>query len=130
MTGAKVPSRTEGTKPRLRSRLRPWWHRAIGAGQVIVGVASIIVNYVDYGRTSLLPGGHQELYFVAGLLVAGSSIWWFGWFDRQPSPEAVRAAFEQARHPAKGNPANPQRSSSSGKPDAHPTPSSGRRTKG
>jgi hypothetical protein len=32
--------------------------------------------------TTLLPGGHNELYLVLGITVAGSSLWWFGWMDR------------------------------------------------
>lgn len=64
--------------PRLRCRVRPWWHRVVGASQIAVGVVLIVVNYIDYGGSSLLPGGHQEAYFLLGILVAASSIWWFG----------------------------------------------------
>lgn len=116
---------------RALARQRPSWHRAVGTSQVAVGVALIVINYVDYSRSSLLPGGHQELYFVFGVLVAGSSIWWFGWFDRQPSPEDIRAAFDQERSSARRRPASQQEASSSGTQVSPPaTPKSERRTKG
>lgn len=97
--------------PRTRGRVRPGLHRVVGASQVAAGVALIVVNYIDYSGSSLLPGGHQEAYFLLGILVAASSIWWFGWFDRQPSPEEIRAAYDRTRSSASHGASPPDRSS-------------------
>lgn len=74
-------------------RIRPGRHKVFGVLQLIVGLAIIVLNYADYWDVNLLPGGHQEIYFVLGLLLAGGSIWWFGWFDRSPSPEEIRRLY-------------------------------------
>lgn len=79
------PAARRYTPPRLVKRIRPGWHIAVGSVQVLVGVALVIVNYGEEFGLRVLPGGHQEAYFLLGILVAGSSIWWFGWFDR-PTP--------------------------------------------
>jgi hypothetical protein len=65
-------------------RMRPTWHRVVGAAIMIVGVAIAITNdliFVGASR-SPLPGGHSELYLILALAVAGYGTWWFGWFDR------------------------------------------------
>lgn len=66
-----------------RYRQRPTWHRAVGWLSITVGIAIVVVNYIDYADLRLLPGGHQEWYFFAGLLVAASGTWWLGFFDRR-----------------------------------------------
>ncbi|MGH3905891.1 MAG: hypothetical protein ACRDTE_17185 [Pseudonocardiaceae bacterium] len=33
-------------------------------------------------------GGH--IWYLVGLIIAGSSLWWFGAFDRTPPPVARR----------------------------------------
>jgi len=74
------------TPPVPRKRLRPGWHRLAGWGQVVLGVALIVLNYAqDFGPV-LLPGGHNELYFLAGLVVAAAGTWWLGVFDRPERP--------------------------------------------
>ena len=60
---------------------RPAWHKAVGCLVIALGVAIVTVNYLDSGAVSVLPGGHQELYFVLGALVAGVGSWWLGLFD-------------------------------------------------
>lgn len=74
-------------------RVRPRRHKIFGVIQLIVGVAIVIVNYVDYADLQLLPGGHQEIYFVLGLVVAAGSMWWFGAFDRAPTPDEIRRLY-------------------------------------
>ena len=69
------------TPPSKHVRIRPTWHRVVGAVEAFLGLALIAVNYIQY-ETAILPGGHSELYFVAGLGIAGGSLWWFGAFDR------------------------------------------------
>ena len=32
---------------------------------------------------TLLFGGHNELYLIAGVAGAAYATWWFGWFDRK-----------------------------------------------
>ena len=57
-------------------RFRPWWHRVIGALLAVVGATLVFGNYA-----AIFPGGHKEAYFLVGLLLAGTSTWWFGLFD-------------------------------------------------
>lgn len=62
-------------------RFRPTWHKVVGWSQVAFGLAIVVVNYVDYANVRILPGGHQEGYFVLGLVIAGAATWWLGLFD-------------------------------------------------
>ena len=73
------------TPPRLVKRIRPGWHLAAGIAELVFGILLVLVNYGEEFGLRLLPGGHQEAYFFAGFLIAGGSMWWFGWFDR-PKP--------------------------------------------
>ncbi len=63
-----------------RAGLRPRWHRPVGWTLIAVGVA--VVNYLAYAGVEVLPGGHNELYFILGVLVATFGSWWTGLFDR------------------------------------------------
>ena len=49
---------------------------------IVLGAALVLVNFAEYEEIGVLPGGHSELYFLAGLAIAASSVWWFGAFDR------------------------------------------------
>ena len=82
------------TPPARQLRSRPGWHRIAGVAQLILGVSAVVVNYLD-AAVHLLPGGHSELYFVLGLVIAGAASWWFGWFDRPPTPDEVRREFDR-----------------------------------
>ena len=42
----------------------------------------IAINYAEDEKIGILPGGHSPLYFMAGVVIAASSLWWFGAFDR------------------------------------------------
>ncbi|NIZ92560.1 hypothetical protein [Kineococcus rubinsiae] len=68
---------------KLRYRYRPAWHKRIGVAVLAVGLYTIFAN--DLMRLTrnvqLLPGGHSELYLLAGIVVTVGSLWWFGWFD-------------------------------------------------
>lgn len=73
----EIPSARYTPPERKRPpRFRPWWHRAVGGVQAIVGATMVIGNYA-----ALLPGGHKEAYFVVGMILAVASTWWFGAFD-------------------------------------------------
>lgn len=50
----------------------------------MIGIAIIILNDIVLlgASATLLPGGHTELYLILGVVIAGYSTWWFGWFDR------------------------------------------------
>lgn len=73
------------TPPGRRSvRIRPTWHRVVGAAILVLGVTIAVLNdliFVGAAR-SPLPGGHSELYLMLAFAVAGYATWWFGWFDR------------------------------------------------
>lgn len=75
------------TPPLVLERRRQPWHRWLGWLQVAAGVALIILNYAQDFGPRLLPGGHNELYFLLGVATAGGGTWWLGVFDR---PERVR----------------------------------------
>lgn len=76
------PAPARYTPPPRVVRFRPRWHMWAGIAQVLLGVALVVVNYGEELGLSVLPGGHQEVYFLAGVVVAAGSTWWFGWFDR------------------------------------------------
>ena len=72
------------TPPVKSFRLRPGWHKTVGALIVGVGLAVVILNEVMLlNSMTLLPGGHSELYLVLGVAIAGYGTRWFGWFDRE-----------------------------------------------
>ena len=99
-SGATDRSATSGryTPPkRAEYRIRPGAHKVIGVVELVLGFAIIFINYVDYANMRLLPGGHQEGYFVLGMVIAAGSLWWFGWFDRTPTPDEVRREFKRER---------------------------------
>lgn len=72
------------TPPVKSFRLRPGWHKTVGALFVALGLAVVILNDAMLGISfTLLPGGHSELYLVLGIVIAGYGTRWFGWFDRE-----------------------------------------------
>ena len=73
------------TPPIKATRFRPSWHRWIGVGLLVVGVLVIALNDVMLLQPdlTLLFGGHNELYLIAGVAGAAYATWWFGWFDRK-----------------------------------------------
>lgn len=72
------------TPPTQQYRLRPGWHRVAGWLGVALGVVIAAMNDLMLmgDDLSLLPGGHNELYLLLGIAVAGSSTWFLGLFDR------------------------------------------------
>ena len=81
-----APTASSRYTPPVKSvRFRPDWHKAVGALVLVLGVALAVINDVMmFGvTTTLLPGGHQEVYLLLGMAIAGYSTWWFGWFDRE-----------------------------------------------
>lgn len=72
------------TAPQPKFRIRPKWHRLAGWFGVVLGVAIAVANdgMLIAEDLRLLPGGHQELYLILALLVAGGSTWFLGVFDR------------------------------------------------
>lgn len=66
-------------------RLRPTWHKWAGAALLTLGIALLVVNDLMMLQPTLprlLPGGHNEAYLLAAVVIAGYSTWFFGWFDR------------------------------------------------
>ena len=47
---------------------------------VLIAIANDTMLIAD--DLTLLPFGHQELYLIVGVLVAGGSTWFLGLFDR------------------------------------------------
>ena len=82
---SSAPPSSRYTPPTKSVRLRPGWHKALGLILVAVGFTIVILNILMGGGSDLklLPGGHSELYLFFGLGLAGYSMWWFGWFDRE-----------------------------------------------
>lgn len=75
------------TPPKATYRLRPRWHRRGGWAGVALGIAIAVANdaMVFTDHVTLLPFGHQELYLMLALVVASSSTWFLGLFDRGPT---------------------------------------------
>lgn len=71
------------TPPKANYRLRPGWHRIVGWLGVALGVVIAALNDgMFFTEAHLLPFGHSELYLMLAFLVAGSSTWFLGLFDR------------------------------------------------
>ena len=71
------------TPPKPNYRLRPGWHRIVGWLGVALGVLIAALNDgMFFTEAHLLPFGHSELYLMLAFLVAGSSTWFLGLFDR------------------------------------------------
>lgn len=75
------------TRPAPKARFRPRWHRVAGWVGIMIGIAVFVLN--EAMRFSedltLLPFGHSPLYLILSLGVAGSSTWFLGMFDRDPT---------------------------------------------
>ena len=85
-TEREAPAASSRYTPPLKSvRFRPELHKLIGAVILVIGIAIVIVNDIVLlgASATLLPGGHTELYLMLGVVIAGYSTWWFGWFDRE-----------------------------------------------
>jgi hypothetical protein len=50
--------------------------------QLALAVTLAMLNFAEYNEIGILPGGHSEFYFLAAIMTALASSWWFGWFDR------------------------------------------------
>lgn len=76
-----MPVAKPGKKPPRRPR-RPTWHKPLGLLVIALAVLVMLVNDLALvGAETPMPGGHSELYFFAGLLVAGFGSWLTGLFD-------------------------------------------------
>lgn len=63
-------------------RFRPEWHKPLGWAIVLLGITIAVVNDLAVFDIRVMPGGHNELYLVLALLVAGGGTWFLGIFDR------------------------------------------------
>ena len=71
-TGPALPAKGGAVSDhRVSSR-----HQVIGTLQLLAGLIVIVVN----AKAGLF--NNDDLVLAVGLLLAGSSIWWFGVFDR------------------------------------------------
>lgn len=67
------------TPPAPRAvRFRLGWHKAVGVVLVAAGTALFFTcQFNGWGIHDY--GGH--IWYLVGILIAGSSLWWFGAFD-------------------------------------------------
>lgn len=78
-------SRDRYTPPKTAmARVRPSWHKAVGWASVGIGLLIVVLNYAEEFDIHVMPGGHQEAYFLLGIVLAASGSWWLGVFDRPP----------------------------------------------
>jgi hypothetical protein len=84
------PEASSRFTPKLKARgpFRPTWHKVIGALLILAGLGIFVLNDLAWFDINLIPGGHNELWAVAGIGTAFTSTWWFGWFDRTPKPSS------------------------------------------
>lgn len=79
-TARSTPASARYTPPRKnRGLFRPVWHKVVGAVLVVVGLTLFIACEASLWGIHTY-GGH--IWYMVGLLAAGSSMWWFGLFDR------------------------------------------------
>lgn len=63
-------------------RFRPDWQRPLGWAVLVLGITIAVVNDLAFFDIRVLPGGHNELYLLLGILVAAGGTWFLGLFDR------------------------------------------------
>lgn len=63
-------------------RIRPTSHKFLGWALVAVGLIVAVMNDLAYIGTNVMPGGHNELYLLAAIAIAGFGSRWLGIFDR------------------------------------------------
>jgi hypothetical protein len=82
------PTASSRYTPKIKARgpFRPTWHKVVGALLIVLGVGIFVINDLAWFDINLIPGGHNELWAMLGIVTAASSTWWFGWFDRTPKP--------------------------------------------
>lgn len=83
--GAKARGTGSGryTPPTKRPfRFRPDWHKPLGWAIVVLGITIAVVNDLAFFDVRVMPGGHNELYLMLGVVVAGGGTWFLGAFDR------------------------------------------------
>lgn len=56
------------TPPKVK-RFRPTWHRVTGGSLLAVGLAIVVLNYLEELELNTMPGPHSEGYFFLGLAV-------------------------------------------------------------
>ena len=79
----KAPTSPTGryTPPARPIRIRPDWHKSLGWVIVALGVVMAVVNDLAAFDIDLMPGGHNELYLLLALIIAGGGTWFLGLFD-------------------------------------------------
>ncbi len=75
------PASSRHTPPRPPPRFRPGWHRVLGWLIVVFGVGVAVVNDLEFVGVGLMPGGHNELYLILAIAIAGGGTWFLGLFD-------------------------------------------------
>lgn len=70
------------TAPRPSKYLfRPTWHKVVGVVLLVGGFVLFFACTFNAGNIHHY-GGH--IWYLVGVVVAASSSWWFGLFDRSP----------------------------------------------
>jgi hypothetical protein len=67
------------TPPKNRGIFRPTWHKLVGGASIVVGIALFFTCEFN-GFKIHNYGGH--IWYLVGLALAASSLWWFGAMDR------------------------------------------------
>jgi hypothetical protein len=82
------PTASSRYTPKIKARgpFRPTWHKVVGTLLIVLGVGIFVINDLAWFDIDLIPGGHNELWAMLGIVTAATSTWWFGWFDRTPKP--------------------------------------------
>ena len=85
-TAGSPPPPTARYTPPVKNRglFRPMWHKVVGGLLILGGITLFVLNDLEWFDVHVMPGGHNELYALLAFGIAGSSTWWFGWFDRPP----------------------------------------------
>ena len=66
------------------SKKRPRRHvgqRVSGWALFGFGVVMLVLNFVSEFGPPVMPGGHEEYYFILGGVLAGVGAWWTGVLD-------------------------------------------------
>lgn len=77
---AEVVRAAVESKRKVYPPFRPW-HRPVGLGMLVSGILIAVVNDLAYLNIEVMPGGHNELYLMLGVLVAGTGAYLAGFFS-------------------------------------------------
>lgn len=83
LTSEERADRVRAAVEKSRKTYPPYrvWHRPVGLALLIAGILVAVMNDLAYVDIEVMPGGHNELYLMAGVFMAGGGAYLAGFFS-------------------------------------------------